>query len=61
MNCFSGCDEKEQILMVEVSYTEELIVCSFGSARTHFLRGFSCDNSIADRDVSETFLFEVWL
>lgn len=28
MNCFSGCDEKEQILMVEVSYTEELIVVS---------------------------------
>ena len=23
--------------MVEVSYTEELVICSFGSARTHFL------------------------
>lgn len=56
-----GCDEKEQILMVEVSYTEELIICNFGSARTRFLRGFSCDNNIVDRDTSETFLFEVWL
>lgn len=61
MNCFSGCDEKEQILMVEVSYTEELVICSFGSARTHFLRWFSWDNNISERDASEAFLFEVWL
>lgn len=27
----------------------------------HFLRWFSCDNNVSERDASEAFLFEVWL